>query len=90
MDSNSTMSNTGSIYFIIISVAGLVLYVLPTIIAFIRKKRNVGAIFMLNILLGWTCLGWFGALIWSLMLDSKPSQIIYIQRDDQDRFNHPM
>lgn len=33
-------------------------------------KRNTGAIFALNLLLGWTFLGWVGALIWAIM--SKP------------------
>jgi len=44
-------------------------YMLPTIIACIRKKRNSGAIGAFNFLLGWTCIGWVGAFVWSLMQD---------------------
>lgn len=46
---------------------GLALYFAPTIIASFRKHPNALGIFLLNFLLGWTLLGWIGALIWSLM-----------------------
>ena len=42
-------------------------YFLPTFIAFLRQHRNKLAIFLLNLLLGWTALGWVGSLIWSIM-----------------------
>ena len=48
----------------------LALYFLPTIIAFSRHKRNAGAIGALNFFLGWTVIGWIGALIWSLTHDA--------------------
>ena len=40
------------------------LYFLPTMIAGSRHP-NGGAIFFLNLLLGWTLLGWIGALVWA-------------------------
>lgn len=46
---------------------GAVLYLLPTVVAFGGKKRNRAAILVLNLLLGWTLLGWVGALIWALV-----------------------
>ena len=42
-------------------------YFLPTLVAFLRQHRNMFAIFLLNLLLGWTALGWVGSLIWSIM-----------------------
>ncbi|WP_110642444.1 superinfection immunity protein [Salinicola sp. CPA57] len=51
----------------------LALYLLPTIIAAARHKRNVVAIGALNILLGWTLIGWVVALVWSLMHDKPDS-----------------
>jgi hypothetical protein len=42
----------------------LALYFLPTIIGW--HKRNAGAIFVLNLLLGWTLVGWIIALVWAL------------------------
>ena len=45
------------------------LYFLPTIVAIIKKKKNQNAIAVLNLLAGWTFIGWFIALIWSLCND---------------------
>jgi ABC-type transport system involved in cytochrome c biogenesis permease component len=39
---------------------------LPTFIALARHHHNSLAIFALNLLLGWTGIGWIAALIWSL------------------------
>jgi Superinfection immunity protein len=44
----------------------ILLYFLPSIIAAARHHRNATAIFVLNLLLGWTFLGWVAALVWSL------------------------
>ena len=38
----------------------------PTLVAILRKRQNVGAIFALNLFLGWTVLGWIIAFVWSL------------------------
>jgi len=43
------------------------LYFLPSLIAFIRQHKNKLAIFLLNLLLGWTVLGWVVSLVWSVM-----------------------
>jgi hypothetical protein len=48
----------------------LPLYFLPAIIA--RRKRDATAIFWLNLLAGWTFLGWVGALIWAITNDTSP------------------
>jgi len=47
-------------------------YFLPLIIAVMRSHPNAGALAALNLLLGWTLLGWVGALVWSLL--SKPQR----------------
>ena len=47
------------------------LYLLPTIVAVSNKKRNAGAVAVLNIFLGWTVLGWFIALIWATCKDAE-------------------
>ncbi len=41
------------------------IYLLPSFIAFRRSHTNGVAILLLNLLLGWTALGWIAALIWS-------------------------
>jgi len=43
----------------------LVLYELPAIVAYNHGHRLFFAILILNILLGWTIVGWIGALIWA-------------------------
>ncbi|WP_202595362.1 superinfection immunity protein [Halalkalibacter okhensis] len=45
----------------------LILYPVPTLIAFARRKTNKVAITVLNIFAGWTFIGWVIALVWSLM-----------------------
>jgi hypothetical protein len=50
---------------------GFVLYFLPTIIAFAREKRDAVSILVLNLLLGWTMIGWVIALVWALRQDAS-------------------
>jgi len=40
---------------------------LPTLIAFYNKEKNTAWIFVLNLLLGWSTIGWIAALIWSIV-----------------------
>lgn len=44
----------------------LALYFLPTILALARSRYGAGAVFVVNLVFGWTILGWIVALIWSL------------------------
>jgi Superinfection immunity protein len=46
-------------------IAATLIYFLPTIIALVRGHLSGLAIFLLNLFLGWTLLGWIIALIWS-------------------------
>jgi hypothetical protein len=47
----------------------LPLYFLPAFLA--RKKRQFPLILLLNIFLGWTLLGWVGALLWAVADQAK-------------------
>ncbi len=40
-------------------------YFIPTIMACFRKHPNSTAIFVTDMFLGWTCIGWIVALIWA-------------------------
>jgi hypothetical protein len=42
-------------------------YMLPTSVAVWRGRSNAGAIAVLNLLLGWTFLGWLAALVMACM-----------------------
>jgi len=41
-------------------------YFVPTIIAVKRDHTNMASLFALNLLGGWTFIGWLAALVWSL------------------------
>jgi hypothetical protein len=51
------------IMFGVILVLGI--YFIPTFVASSNQKQNVGAIFLLNLFLGWTFIGWVIALVWA-------------------------
>jgi len=40
-------------------------YFVPTFVALLRGHHNGFSIFLTNLLLGWTLIGWLVALIWS-------------------------
>lgn len=42
------------------------IYFIPAIVAHDRRHHNRYAIYALNLLLGWTVLGWIAALVWAL------------------------
>lgn len=60
--------NISSILLIIIVIA---LYLLPSIIAAYQKKKNGAAIFILNLLLGWTLIGWVVAIVWAFTYEES-------------------
>ncbi|WP_339739747.1 superinfection immunity protein [uncultured Maricaulis sp.] len=47
------------------AIAFLIIGFMPTLIALLRGHDNSFAIFLTNLLLGWTGIGWLVALIWS-------------------------
>lgn len=58
----------GHEYFLIFMAA--VLYLLPSIIGW--EKPHAAQVVTLNILLGWTLLGWVIALVWALKKEPEP------------------
>ena len=56
----------GAVLFIaIIVIFTFSVYFLPAIIAGTRDHHNMVPIFLLNLFLGWSLLGWVAALVWS-------------------------
>ena len=45
--------------------AAIGLYMFPYVIGRQRDVATSGALFVVNLLFGWTVLGWFGCLIWA-------------------------
>lgn len=56
---------------VIISITIIFLYMLPSLVASGRSHANASAIVVLNLFLGWTVLGWIGALVWSMTNNVK-------------------
>lgn len=46
-----------------------ILYFLPWVFAAARSRHNTGAIFALNLFLGWSVIGWVVAMVWALSSD---------------------
>jgi hypothetical protein len=42
------------------------IYFIPSAIAYSRRHKYIKSSFTLNLLIGWTGVGWIGLLIWSL------------------------
>lgn len=57
------MTHEGSAPIVLIFVIGLSVF--PGVVAMVRHHHQRGAIAVLNLLLGWTGLGWAIALIWA-------------------------
>ncbi|WP_028218708.1 superinfection immunity protein [Paraburkholderia oxyphila] len=61
------METTSAIYGLLL----VAFYFLPTIIANVRGHINRTPVLLLNLFLGWTLLGWIGALIWSATANTE-------------------
>jgi Na+/proline symporter len=63
---------------VVVAIIGVALYILPVLVAVLRKHPDAVAISVLSILLGWTLLGWVFALVWALngVRKQKPQVII--------------
>jgi Superinfection immunity protein len=54
------------VFVAVMSLVGLlVLYLLPSVIAWLRHHDQRTGIIWVNVLFGWTVLGWIVALLWS-------------------------
>lgn len=61
-----------AVILLVITALTLYVYVLPGYIAKSKGHPSANAILLLNIAFGWTVIGYFGALIWSLTNPPKP------------------
>lgn len=53
-------------------IVGLVLYFIPSVVAFHWMHPQRVAIFFLNLLAGWTFIGWVVAIVWALARPAAP------------------
>ena len=43
----------------------LVIYFIPTALAVYKKHDNINVIIIMNVLLGWSMIGWFVVMYWA-------------------------
>lgn len=53
-------------------VVGILLYLLPSMLAFQRSRHRRGLIVLINLLLGWTILGWIAAMVMTFRYEPPP------------------
>jgi hypothetical protein len=53
----------------------MLLYFLPSIIG--HKKRDFTGIFIVNLLFGWTVIGWIVAMVWACAAEERPYVYAY-------------
>lgn len=63
------MEFTGLFLLIALFTVAIAIYVLPTVVAKMNNRPNFKSIFLLNLLLGWSLIGWGVALIWAARKD---------------------
>jgi len=61
-----------------IALASGALYLLPVLIGWIRRVPDIGAVAAINVLLGWTLVGWAAALAMALRSVRQPGPAIQI------------
>lgn len=62
--------------FFIVFTLSILLYFLPCAVANMTDNKNWLAIFLLNLFLGWTLVGWVIALVWAAKKDVVPQIVI--------------
>lgn len=56
---------------IVLLIVAAAVYFFPWLLAVLRGHNNKLAIFAVNLLLGWTFIGWVFALVWACTKDTK-------------------
>lgn len=75
---------------VIILVVPVVIYMLPFIVAAMRGHQDTTAIFTVNLLFGWTVLGWIAALMWGCTsVRSGPRSLSALEKWEGKDFYRP-
>ncbi|MGY8604770.1 superinfection immunity protein [Gluconobacter cerinus] len=68
---NGVDAGVGFIMLLMIIVVGGAFYFLPTIVAMSRKINKPAGVIALNILLGWSGIGWIAALVMAFSMETQ-------------------
>jgi len=67
--------HSASTGFFIFAPPAIIFYMLPSFVAYKRGRTNKSPILLLNLLLGWTFIGWVIALVWSTTTPTAPRTV---------------
>lgn len=74
----SGTNEIAAVFAAVFFIAAPALYMLPTYEGWTREQPNLTAIALLNILLGWTLVGWVVALVWGV----RESEAVIVRQAD--------
>jgi uncharacterized membrane protein len=72
----------------ILTLFGITVYFLPSIIAYSNKKYNKGTILLINIFIGWSVIGWFIALFMAISRN-RQHIVIHHEKDSETSKQYP-
>jgi hypothetical protein len=67
-------SAVGPLFGVLVLVGGILVYLVPMFVAFRVEHPNTAGIVLVNLFLGWTLIGWVGALVWAVSAPSAQEQ----------------
>ena len=60
--------------FVILLLLTVAIYMLPTLIAYARDIQHRQLVTLINIIAGWTLIGWVVTFIWALMAETQADE----------------
>ncbi|HWB50431.1 MAG TPA: superinfection immunity protein [Stellaceae bacterium] len=66
----------GSTSTILMLLAVIIIYLLPTVIAYGREHPRRQEVLVLNLLLGWTLIGWFVVFLWASLARTEDQAVL--------------
>ncbi|HEY2473254.1 MAG TPA: superinfection immunity protein [Candidatus Cybelea sp.] len=76
----ATALSVGLFFWMFMTTIGTLIYFLPTILAVVAHKRNAATIAIVNILLGWSFIGWVVALVMAIVRETEPVQVVHLHQ----------
>jgi hypothetical protein len=57
--------------FVILLLLCVIIYMLPTLVAYARDIPSRKTVTVVNIIFGWTLIGWFIAFLWAMLAETS-------------------
>ena len=68
------MGSISIVHWMVLLAITFPIYIAPSLVALGRKHEQLAMVVVINVLLGWTGLGWLIALIWAAVGKSKRAE----------------